>query len=88
MTDAKKITKSAFATKNWIRNMKHLANITSNATDSEKAHAKAVVSFMMNTFIHIFEHIIEMAVAGFNEHDLDIEVADGKLIINGNKDVK
>ena len=63
MTDAKKITKSAFATKNWIRNMKHLANITSNATDSEKAHAKAVVSFMMNTFIHIFEHIIEMAVA-------------------------
>ena len=34
------------------------------------------------------ESIIELAVAGFNEHDLDIEVDGNKLTINGNKDVK
>ena len=34
------------------------------------------------------ESIIEMAVAGFNEHDLDIEVDGNKLTIKGTKDVK
>ncbi len=34
------------------------------------------------------ESIIELAVAGFSEHDLDIEVDGNKLTINGNKDVK
>ena len=34
------------------------------------------------------ESIIELAVAGFNEHDLDIEVDGNKLTITGNKDVK
>jgi molecular chaperone IbpA len=34
------------------------------------------------------ECIIEMAVAGFSENDLDIEVANNKLTITGKKDVK
>ena len=34
------------------------------------------------------EVIVELAVAGFNEHDLDIEVDGNKLTITGNKDVK
>ena len=34
------------------------------------------------------ESIIELAVAGFNEHDLDIEVDGNKLTISGIKDVK
>ena len=34
------------------------------------------------------QSIIEMAVAGFDEHDLDIEVEDSKLTIKGNRDVK
>ena len=34
------------------------------------------------------ESIIEMAVAGFNEEDLDIEQDGNKLTISGNKDVK
>ena len=34
------------------------------------------------------QSIIEMAVAGFSEEDLDIEVEDNKLTIKGNRDVK
>ena len=34
------------------------------------------------------QSIIEMAVAGFAEEDLDIEVEDSKLTIKGNKDVQ
>ena len=34
------------------------------------------------------QSIIEMAVAGFDEHDLDIEVEDSKITIKGNRDVK
>ena len=34
------------------------------------------------------EVIVEMAVAGFNEHDLDISVDGNKLTITGKKDVK
>ncbi len=34
------------------------------------------------------EVIVELAVAGFNEHDLDIEVDGNKLTISGKKDVK
>jgi len=34
------------------------------------------------------ESIIEMAVAGFSEEDLDIEVDGSKLTVTGNKDVK
>ena len=34
------------------------------------------------------ESIVELAVAGFNEHDLDIEVDGNKLTISGKKDVK
>ena len=34
------------------------------------------------------QSIVEMAVAGFSEQDLDIEVVDGKLVINGKRDVK
>jgi len=34
------------------------------------------------------EVIVEMAVAGFNEHDLDIEVDGNKLTVTGKRDVK
>ena len=34
------------------------------------------------------QSIIEMAVAGFAENDLDIEVEDSKLTIKGNRDVQ
>jgi len=34
------------------------------------------------------QSIIEMAVAGFSDADLDIEVEDSKLTIKGNRDVK
>ena len=34
------------------------------------------------------QSIIELAVAGFNEHDLDIEVENNKLTISGNREVK
>jgi len=34
------------------------------------------------------QSIIEMAVAGFSEADLDIEVEDNKLTIKGNRDVQ
>ena len=34
------------------------------------------------------QSVVELAVAGFSEHDLDIEVSDNKLTITGNKDVK
>ncbi len=34
------------------------------------------------------ESIIEMAVAGFSESDLDVEVEDNKLTVSGSKDVK
>ena len=34
------------------------------------------------------QSIIEMAVAGFSEEELDIEVEDNKLTIKGNRDVK
>jgi len=34
------------------------------------------------------QSVVEMAVAGFNENDLDIEVEDSKLTITGNRDVK
>jgi len=34
------------------------------------------------------QSIIEMAVAGFSDADLDITVEDNKLIIKGNRDVK
>ena len=34
------------------------------------------------------ESIIEMAVAGFSEHDLDIEQDGNRLTISGNRDVK
>ena len=34
------------------------------------------------------QSIVEMAVAGFAEEDLDIEVEDNKLTIKGNRDVK
>ena len=34
------------------------------------------------------ESIIEMAVAGFSDDDLDIEVSDNKLTVKGDKDVK
>jgi len=34
------------------------------------------------------QSIIEMAVAGFSDADLDIEVEDSKLTIKGNRDIK
>ena len=58
----KKLKRSPLSTSSYQKAFENIADLTDKATASEREYALKIGQFLSNTFIHIFRHIIGMAL--------------------------